>query len=394
MCRANAALTEDVATITRPAKRQIRFVNAAGTLKDALIGNQAVCNIFDISSPKNVASDRILSHLSFELPVKSFVAFSSIAALMHPSGSSIYAAANYAMENILSLSHLMGIESLSIQWGAWAGIGMVSGSMRVAKAMDALNVSLISPLQGMYAFEYFMSPRAFKNSLYSCIPFRDTNRFLLVKTVNRESNKASKDTAGLIQNSITLTVESVAKTIQQCVSSLLDTTIDNLSQSLVQFGADSLCATEIQMALSKEFGINLPSTFMFDYPNILAMADMIITHLGAKSQAVNFDEKVLNHETLGEIYSPLIIESIMIRKPDGLSKLGLETLDCTKIVDVERWDPDFSAITYVNTRFGKFLADVKLFDAESFSITPREVMLMDPQQRLLLEVRESHISDP
>jgi mycoketide-CoA synthase len=368
------------------------LVNAAGTLKDALIRNQAACNIFNISAPKQIGSERLLAYISLELPIKSFVAFSSIAALMHPSGSSIYAAANYAMENIISLSRMKGIESLTIQWGAWSSIGMVSGSTIVAKAMDALNVSLISPYQGICAFVHLMSLGYNKPSLYSCIPFRDNGNFLSIKSINGETSQAAKGAIDFVQHSVSLTVESVAQIIRQCVSNVLDTHIDSLSQSLIQFGADSLCAIEIQMALSKEFNIHLPSTFLFDYPNILAMADMISKNLGITSQDISIDENILGNEILGRMCPTLNIAAIFIRKPDGLSKLGLETPDCTKIVDFERWDPDFAHVIEANIRFGKFLTDIKLFDVQLFNITSREARLMDPQQRLLLEVRVSQFA--
>ncbi|MEM7417513.1 MAG: SDR family NAD(P)-dependent oxidoreductase [Gemmatimonadota bacterium] len=81
-----------------------------------------------------------------------------------------------------------------------------------------------------------------------------------------------------------------------------------------------------------------------------------------------------------------------VRSPSDYWALLDEGRDVIVEVPAERWsvddlyDPDPDTAGAVSTRWGGFLDDVETFDADFFSVSPREAIAMDPQQRLLLEV--------
>jgi phthiocerol/phenolphthiocerol synthesis type-I polyketide synthase A len=81
-----------------------------------------------------------------------------------------------------------------------------------------------------------------------------------------------------------------------------------------------------------------------------------------------------------------------IHGPEAFWQFLCEGRSAVGEVPPDRWapfdngSPDVAAALSGTTRWGSFLADIDLFDAEFFEISPKEAAKMDPQQRLLLEV--------
>jgi acyl transferase domain-containing protein len=102
---------------------------------------------------------------------------------------------------------------------------------------------------------------------------------------------------------------------------------------------------------------------------------------------------------------PIAVVGMACRLPGGadtperfwqMLRDGIETVGP---IPADRWDgeawfdPDLSAAGKSATRHGAFLDRIDGFDADYFSILPREAERMDPQQRLVLEVAIEAIDD-
>ena len=79
------------------------------------------------------------------------VLFSSAAALLGSPGQAGYSAANGALDALAAAWRCGGTPVTSVQWGAWAGDGMVARSAATAARVRELGLGLIDPAQGLRA---------------------------------------------------------------------------------------------------------------------------------------------------------------------------------------------------------------------------------------------------
>ena len=68
-----------------------------------------------------------LHELTRENELSEFIVFSSAAAAVGSPGQANYAAANAFLDALAHHRHRAGLPALSVNWGAWAGGGMVAG---------------------------------------------------------------------------------------------------------------------------------------------------------------------------------------------------------------------------------------------------------------------------
>ena len=162
-------------------------------------------------------------------------------------------------------------------------------------------------------------------------------------------------------------------------------------------------AVEVRNKLGMWTGLSVPTTLVFDHPNLKAVTDWVLGAFDlADSSSQVETTRVVRHV---EAATPLAIVGVGLRFPGGAVDLDsfwqvLSTeVDTLRAIPPERFDlasyydpdPDHRGTSYVKE--ASLLNDVAGFDAAFFGISPREAVQMDPQHRLLLEVTWSALED-
>eukprot|EP00966_Prymnesium_polylepis_P151582 3502364-Prymnesium_polylepis.1 len=212
--------------------------------------------------------------------VSSFVLFSSVAALLGGAGQANYAAANTSLDALSACRSKQGSVSVSVQWGAWAEVGMASrgaASERMAAAEAASGFGRIGLAQGLAALAAATrqdAPSTMTMALVTWSKFLGRGGPVPTLLVAFEPTKAKAASKGAL-------AAKDAAEAQGGVS--LDTVLElarntgggdvDADVPLMEAGIDSLGAVELRNQLQSAVGSgSLPSTIVFDHPTARQLA--------------------------------------------------------------------------------------------------------------------------
>ena len=168
-----------------------------------------------------------------------------------------------------------------------------------------------------------------------------------------------------------------------------------------ELGFDSPATVELRNRLVAATGLRLLASLVFDHPTPAGVAQAVLAKATGQPE---LDSRPSHART--PVDEPIAIVGIACRFPGGVRSAE----DLWRLVDAGEdaigefpadrgWDLDRLVDPVEGRpgpgqfRDGGFLYDATEFDAEHFSISPREALAMDPQQRLLLECAWEALED-
>ncbi|WP_327093127.1 SDR family NAD(P)-dependent oxidoreductase [Nonomuraea sp. NBC_01738] len=375
-------------------------VHAAGTVRfaDLLDEDEAGLSAVMTAKTRGAANlDKLLEGRELD----AFVLFSSIAGFWGSGGQGGYAAANAYLDALAEHRRARGLTATSVAWGPWGRGGMVDPAIEENLRRHGLLAMAPEPAVAALAAVHGRSVAVADvrwdrfTATYAAARPRP-----LIAAFQPPADTAEAPTSTWVRRVADLSGDEreralVALLIEQAAAVLGhdDTSGIRSDQAFKDLGFDSLTSVEFRDRLAAALGVRPPVTLVYDHPTPRAAA----AHL----RAVLFGEAEEHEQAVrqgGTDDDPIVIVGMGCRfpggvqNPDDLWRLVEEGADAiTPFPTTRGWDletlyhPDPDHQGTCSTRFGGFLHDAELFDAELFGISPREALAMDPQQRLLLE---------
>ena len=218
----------------------------------------------------NLTKDR---HLDF------FVCFSSLASLLGSHGLASYGAANGFMDAIAHHRRSLGLPGLSINWGAWAEVGM---SARLSndhqQRLSDWGLSEIAPERGLAIMEQLLQEDVSQIGVLSIDWSKWLGQFDRVPQFYQHVATSTDNSQKVINFAQELKVTPVSERRSHLVSHIRSlvaktTGLKDVEQiqsdtRFVDLGLDSLMAMELRHHLQSSLGCSVPSTFLFNYSTL------------------------------------------------------------------------------------------------------------------------------
>ena len=275
------------------------IIHAAGVLDDGILLQQRVERLQKVMDSK-VTGAWHLHQLSQSFALDFFVAFSSAASIMVTAGQGNYAAANTFLDALMQQRQANGLPSLSINWGAWAEVGMAAdlsfqqqgvpsikpaqGGEVLLKLLTHLNAHtnthtnaqiVVQPTDWARYLSHVGSVQPFYAHFAQEIQAKQMGRQKPNQGMMRQQleSLSPEEQKAQLMNQLEETVRKVlGLPANQCV---------NPHTYLMEMGLDSLMAIEFRNHLMRSLNLSLPAQLVFDYPTLNLLHTYLLPKLFA-----------------------------------------------------------------------------------------------------------------
>jgi acyl carrier protein len=250
---------------------------------------------FEAAFRPKVAGAWNLHRLTRHAPLDFFVLFSAGAALLGSPAQANYAAANAMLDAFASYRRAQGLPALSIDWGAWSGVGMAARlDERDRRRMVERGLGTIVPEEGGALLVSLLGET---RTRVAVLPVRweryvraagaRSSRLLLELagsaeqagpgTDERQERPLAAQLRGAPESRRRgLLLAHIQRLAVRVLGAAADVAIDP-ARPLRELGLDSLMAVELRNGLARDTETRLPATLLFDHPTLDGLAEYLMS---------------------------------------------------------------------------------------------------------------------
>ncbi|MDY6988819.1 MAG: SDR family NAD(P)-dependent oxidoreductase [Thermodesulfobacteriota bacterium] len=320
------------------------IIHAAGIVDDALLIRQDLKGFKRVMAPK-VDGAWNLHEGTRDMPLDFFVLFSSVASLLGSTGQGNYGAANAFMDALAHFRHTQGLPALTINWGAWAKIGMAAAmGEREQARLVSQGVGSIPPDEGLNMLERLMGQDVPQVGVLPVTWSKFMEQFHHgASPMFLEAFLPASESEGALWTQPSFMVKELKKTAPEKRRSVLEDHVRiqvaetlgmespeeiDLHVGLFDVGIDSLMAVDLKSRLESSLGQALRSTLVFNYPTVKAMADYLA------DEVLPFDFPSESHASIEKAHHELGDDTDHL---DSLSEEAMGQLLEEKLSRIESW---------------------------------------------------------
>jgi acyl carrier protein len=210
--------------------------------------------------------------LTQSLELDHFVLYSSIANLVGNGRQAVYSAANGFLNGLAYLRKVQGLPATSVNWGAIADVGVVAQDEKLEEFLRYTGLRGINSAEALDVLKVGLARNVTQFGVTVISSWADWARFeTRGATSPRFASLIAADSQGkdhsmrdvligeLLQLGSDEQVDLLSSLILEIIASVLksDPTSIPIEQSIDRLGVDSLMATEIQLLLDSQLGLNI-----------------------------------------------------------------------------------------------------------------------------------------
>ena len=265
--------------------------HAAGVLQDAVLGREEWSN-YTKSTAAKLEGAWNLHRLTQSDPVKLMVFFSSAASILGSAGQGSYAASNAFLDSLAHFRTARGMETLSVNWGAWASGGMAARLSAEHRARwERQGIRPMENAAALCALERAIEGHGSQVAIMDL----DWQRFLsnrgardaaLFQELSRREEAARSTAVGqdrILQEILGASVgnreQLLSLHIKECARRALSLDAGATIQDRVplqDIGLDSLMALEMRNDLAQSLCLTLSAGLLFNYPTVEELTEHLL----------------------------------------------------------------------------------------------------------------------